>query len=65
MAVQTAIKFLELLEHHSPTRTQYAVSNPETLEEITRWAMGKGFIFTPDDLEQAMETRKSNMPIRK
>ncbi|MGJ3241220.1 MAG: Nif11 family protein [Anaerolineae bacterium] len=55
MAVVTATKFLERMEHEESLRTQLYISRPEDLEQLTIFARGKGFIFSHDDLVEALE----------
>jgi hypothetical protein len=55
MALITAEKFLERLEREQTLRTQLYVSRPETLEELTQFAHGKGFVCDPAEMKQAVE----------
>ena len=60
MAKQTADKFLELLEANRNLQTHQKLADAWSVPALTRFAAGKGFIFSPEDLRAALEsfTRK-------
>ena len=55
MARQTAEKFLELLAVNRNLQTHLQLANARTIPALTRFAAGKGFIFTEADLKVALE----------
>jgi predicted ribosomally synthesized peptide with nif11-like leader len=54
MAPQTAEKFLELLSTDHHLRTHQQLAQARTIPAITRFAAGKGFIFTEADLKSVL-----------
>jgi hypothetical protein len=62
MAIETALKFLERFEREDALRTQLYVSKPDSLEELTHFARGKGFVISEADLAQALEQYQERFP---
>lgn len=56
MSWQTAEKFLELLAADRNLQTHQKLADAWTVPTLTRFAKGKGFIFSEDDLKVAMAT---------
>ena len=56
MAWQTAEAFLELLAADRNLQTHQKLAAAWTIPTLTRFARGKGFIFSETDLEIAMES---------
>jgi len=55
MAVETALKFLERVELEESLRTQLYVSKPPSLQKLTDFARGKGFVVSEEDMAKALE----------
>lgn len=62
MALETALKFLERIEHEESLRQQLYVSKPEDLMKLTEFARGKGFIITEDDIANALDSYQEKFP---
>jgi predicted ribosomally synthesized peptide with nif11-like leader len=60
MAVETARKFLDLIASDEPLQTQFLITAPSDIDEILRFASAKGFIFSADDLQVALESSPEN-----
>ena len=64
MAWQTAVKFLELLAENPNLQTHQRLADAWSIPALTRFAAGKGFIFSEADLKVALESfnqyRQSN-----
>lgn len=56
MSWQTAEKFLELLAADRNLQTHQKLADAWTILALTRFARGKGFIFSKADLKIAMES---------
>lgn len=56
MSQQCAAKFLELLAINPNLRTHQALANAWNVSDLTRFAAGKGFMFSEGDLKQALQT---------
>jgi predicted ribosomally synthesized peptide with nif11-like leader len=54
MAVMNAKQFLELFERDQPLQTQLVVYDPEDFDDLVDFAVGKGYIFTKDELLEAL-----------
>ncbi len=54
MSVQTARAFLELLTTNRGVQTQFYVTDPRNLDKLLTFAHGKGYIFTAEELETAL-----------
>ena len=63
MSVQTAQKFLELLNNNWNLQTQFTVADPRNLEKLLTFAQGKGFIFSADELDAALNDAPSTATI--
>jgi len=61
MALQTAVKFLERLEREETLRTQLYISNADSLEKLTQFAHGKGFVVRPEDMSTAIAQFKPRL----
>jgi hypothetical protein len=55
MARQTAEKFLELLAENRNLQTHQQLAAAWSVPALTRFAVGKGFIFTEAELKAALE----------
>jgi len=55
MAIETAQKFLERLEREDTLRMQLYISRPKSLEELTQFAHGKGFVVEQAELKAAID----------
>ncbi|MBZ0300836.1 MAG: Nif11-like leader peptide family natural product precursor [Anaerolineae bacterium] len=56
MSWQTAEVFLELLAADRNLQTHQKLADAWTIPALTRFARGKGFIFSEADLKVAMES---------
>lgn len=56
MAYQTAEKFLELLAESRSLQSQQELVDAWSIPRLTRFAFGKGFIFSEADLKTALES---------
>jgi predicted ribosomally synthesized peptide with nif11-like leader len=63
MSVQTAQKFLEMLNSNRGLQTQLVVADPRNLEKLLTFAQGKGFVFSADDLDAALNDAPSTAVI--
>jgi hypothetical protein len=54
MSVQTARKFLEFVSTNPGVQMQLTVSDPRTLDKLLTFAHGKGYIFSAEELETAL-----------
>lgn len=54
MTLETAREFLKLLASNTGLQTQFNTTSPEGPAAILRFARGKGFIFSEDDLRAAL-----------
>lgn len=61
MSVETAQQFLELLEDDEPMRTQLFLEGPQTAAAFVEFATNKGFIFSEDDLREALRDHPDSM----
>ncbi len=55
MAWQTAEKYVELLASDHSLQTHHRLAGAWSIPEVTRFAAGKGFIFTEEDLRTVLE----------
>jgi predicted ribosomally synthesized peptide with nif11-like leader len=55
MTAGTARQFIELLERDSSLQTQFMVASPTSVDGILDFASGKGYIFTKEDLMNAIK----------
>lgn len=55
MSIQCATKFLELLATNPNLRTHQALADAWDVPQVTRFAAEKGFIFSEQDLKQALQ----------
>lgn len=62
MAVETAFEFLERVEREDSLRTQLYITRPEDIYELTTFAQGKGFIFSTDNLVEALDGYQERFP---
>lgn len=62
MAIETALKFLERLDKESSLRGQLYISQPKDMDELLRWAQGKGFVISEDDLTSALGHYQERFP---
>lgn len=62
MSVMAALKFLERVEREETLRTQLYVSRADDMERLLKFAHGKGFILTEEDLREALNTYKPKFP---
>jgi predicted ribosomally synthesized peptide with nif11-like leader len=60
MSVQTAQQFLEQLNGNRGLQTQFYVADPRNLEKLLTFAQGKGFIFSAEDLDTALNDAPSS-----
>jgi hypothetical protein len=56
MAWQTAAMFLELLATNRNLQTHQQLADAWSISALTRFAAGKGFIFSEADLRVALES---------
>jgi len=56
MTVDNARQFIELLEHDTSLQTQFTIASPNTTEAVVDFASGKGYMFTKDDLLNALKS---------
>lgn len=56
MAVETALKFLERIEREETLRTQLYVSSPRSLQKLTEFARGKGFVVQQQHMAEALSS---------
>jgi hypothetical protein len=54
MSAQTARKFLEFLSTNPGVQMQLHVSDPRTLDNLLTFAHGKGYIFSAEELQAAL-----------
>jgi predicted ribosomally synthesized peptide with nif11-like leader len=62
MSVMAAMKFLERVEREETLRTQLYISRADDLERLVKFAHGKGFILTEDELREALKNYKPKLP---
>jgi predicted ribosomally synthesized peptide with nif11-like leader len=62
MSVMAAIKFLERVEREETLRTQLYISRADDLERLVKFAHGKGFVLTEDELREALNSYKPKLP---
>ncbi len=55
MSYGNAVQFLKLLDDKRGMQTQLYVSSPDDLDELVRFGLSKGFIFTKEELVQALQ----------
>jgi predicted ribosomally synthesized peptide with nif11-like leader len=55
MAVETAIKFLELFAGDEALQNQLRITDPADTDDLVRFASSKGFIFSAQDLRAALK----------
>lgn len=60
MSVETARKFLELLNANPGLQTQFYITSPANLDKLLTFAHGKGFIFTAEELDAALSDAPSS-----
>jgi len=60
MSLQTAQKFLELMSQSRVMQSQFRVADPPNLDKLLRFAHGKGFVMTAEDLDAALKDFPSN-----
>lgn len=63
MSVMAAMKFLERLEREETLRTQLYISRADDMERLLKFAHGKGFILTEEDLKEALNSYKPKLPV--
>ena len=54
MSVETARRFLHQLSTNQGLQTHFYVVDPHTPDKLLEFARGKGFIFTAEELETAL-----------
>jgi predicted ribosomally synthesized peptide with nif11-like leader len=62
MSVMAAMKFLERVEREETLRTQLYISRADDLERLVKFAHGKGFILTEEELREALNSYKPKLP---
>jgi predicted ribosomally synthesized peptide with nif11-like leader len=60
MAVQTAQKFLERIAYDKTLQNHFRIAAPNNPAKVVRFAAGKGFIFSEDDLRAALKSFPQN-----
>ena len=55
MTVMNAKQFLEILDRDNPLQTQLVVYDPEDFDDLVDFAVAKGYLFTKDELLEALE----------
>ena len=55
MAVETARKFIEDMEHNSSLSAQFTIAAPDNLDSVVDFASNRGYVFTRDELQAALK----------
>lgn len=61
MVLETARKFLERLEREETLRTQLYITNPKDIETFVKFAHGKGFVTSVQDMQTALSEFKPKL----
>jgi predicted ribosomally synthesized peptide with nif11-like leader len=65
MTVDSAQQFIEALDHNVAFSTQFSIASPRNLDAIVDFAIGKGYLFTKEDLEAALRRVPQNAVVQR
>ncbi len=60
MATNTLRTFIDTLEHDSYFQAQLTIASPNSLSDMVDFASAKGYSFTKDELEAALQADAAN-----